>query len=129
MQWRRDRDRERDLDRELRSDLELEAEEQKQAGLSSEEARYAAERAFGNVTLVKEEIREMDRLTWFERLANDLRYGSRSLKNSPGFAAVAILTAVLGIGANTSIFSVVYAVLLRPLPYKDAGRLVAPMNV
>src|SRR5258708_2371593 len=126
---RRQKDREQDLERELRSDLELEAEEQRQAGLSPEEAREAARRAFGNPTLVKEETREMWRFTWFDRLANDLRYGCRNLKNNPGFAAVVILTAALGIGSNTSIFSVVYAVLLRPLPYKDAGRLVAPTNV
>jgi putative ABC transport system permease protein len=129
MRWWRQRDRERDLDRELRSDLELEAEEQRQAGLSPEHARYAAQRALGNTTLVKEETRQVWRFTWFDRLANDLRYGCRNLKNSPGFAAVVILTAALGIGSNTSIFSVVYAVLLRPLPYKDAGRLVVPANL
>ena len=95
MRWRRQRDRERDLDRELRSDLELEAEEQRQAGLSPEHARYAAQRAFGNATLVREETRKMWRFTWFDRLANDLRYGCRNLKNSPGFAAVVILTAAL----------------------------------
>ena len=67
-------------------------------------------------------------LTWFDRLAADLRYAARSLRNNPSFAAVVILTAALGIGANTSIFSVVYAVLLRPLPYRDAARLVAPTN-
>ena len=70
----------------------------------------------------------MWRLTWLDRLAADLRYAVRSLRNNPSFAAVVILTAALGIGANTSIFSVVYAVLLRPLPYRDAARLVAPTN-
>src|SRR6516225_8452614 len=68
------------------------------------------------------------RSQWFDRLATDLRYGCRALKNKPGFAAVAILTAALGIGAKTSIFSVVNAVLLRPLPYNDPARLVVPTN-
>src|SRR5438309_1638456 len=64
-----------------------------------------------------------------DRLTQDLRYGYRGLKRNPGFAALAILTAALGIGANTSIFSVVDAVLLRPLPYPHAERLVSPVNV
>jgi putative ABC transport system permease protein len=128
MRWLRRKHREQDLDRELRSDLELEAEELEQAGMSPDQAHYAARRAFGNLTRVKEEIREMWQLTWFDRLAADLRYGCRSLGNNPAFAAVVILTAALGIGANTSIFSVVYAVLLRPLPYREPARLVAPTN-
>ncbi len=128
MRWRRHKHREHDLDRELRSDLDLEAEELEQAGLPPDQARYAAQRAFGNIARVKEEIREMWRLTWLDRLAADLRYASRSLRNNPSFAAVVILTAALGIGANTSVFSVVYAVLLRPLPYRDAARLVASTN-
>ena len=129
MRWLGRKQHERDLDREIRADVELEAEEQRAAGLSPEAAHSAALRAFGNTTWVKEETRAMWRSLWFDRLAGDLRYGCRALKNNPGFAAVAILTAALGIGANTSIFSVVYAVLLHPLPYKDAGRLVAPTNI
>ena len=66
---------------------------------------------------------------WLDRFVQDLRYGCRMLNRNRGFAAVAILTAALGIGANTSIFSVVDAVLLRPLPYRDAGRLVSPVNI
>jgi putative ABC transport system permease protein len=128
MRWLRRKHREHDLERELRSDLELEAEELQQAGLPPEQARHAAQRAFGNITRVQEEIREMWQFTWLDRLAADLRYACRSLRNNPAFAAVVILTAALGIGANTSIFSVVYAVLLRPLPYRDAARLVAPTN-
>ena len=129
MWGRRKRERERDLDRELRADLELETEERRRAGLSPEEARYAAQRALGNAARVKEEVRESWGFAWWDRLANDLRYGCRNLKNNPGFAAVVILTAALGIGSNTAIFSVVYAVLLRPLPYPDAGRLMTPQNV
>jgi predicted permease len=94
-----------------------------------EEAHHAAQRAFGNITLIQEATRETWGFMWLDELSQDLRYGFRALKNNPGFSAVAILTAALGIGANTSIFTLVNAVLLRPLPYKDAERLVSPVNV
>src|SRR3954470_11079004 len=128
MRWKRS-GRESDLERELRAHLELEAEEQEENHLTSEQARFAARRALGNPTLIQENTREVWGGLWLDRLAQDLRYGARMLQNKPGFAAVAILSAALGIGANTSIFSVVDAVLLRPLPYKDAGRLVTPVNI
>ncbi len=121
MRWGRKR-REEDLERELRTHLELEAEEH-------QGNRYAAQRALGNTTLIKESTREAWGFAWWDRLSQDLRYGCRVLKNNRGFSAVAILTAALGIGATTSIFGVVNAVLLRPLPYRDAGRLVSPVNV
>jgi putative ABC transport system permease protein len=128
MRWWR-RQRERDLERELRSDLELEADEQRERGLSAGDARRAAHRAFGNAALIGEATREAWGYAWAERLVQDLRYAWRAWRTNPGFAAVMILTAALGIGANTAIFSVIDAVLLRPLPFPDAERLVCPMIV
>ena len=108
MRWGRKK-REEALERELQSHLELEAEVQRENQLTPEEAHYAALRAFGNTTLLKEATRETWGFTWLDKLSQDLRYGCRALKNNPGFAAVAILTASLGIGANTSIFTMVNA--------------------
>ncbi len=124
MSWLRRNRFEHELDRELRADLDLEAEEQQSCGLSTEQARHAAHRAFGNITLTKEEVRRMSGRTSFEILIQDLRYALRTLSKSPGFAATAILTLALGIGASTAIFTVIDTVLLQPLAYRDSGSLV-----
>ncbi|HKA91462.1 MAG TPA: ABC transporter permease [Haliangiales bacterium] len=115
---------EAELDEEIRTHLELETEEKIAAGLPPDEARRAARRRFGNVALTKEDTRAMWGLGIVGILWSDLKHGARVLRRRPGFAATAVLSLALGIGASTAMFSVVDGVLLRSLPYPDPDRIV-----
>ena len=129
MKWWQIRKRDRDLERELRSDLDLEEEEQRERGVSPKEVHFAALRAFGNATLIREQTHEAWGWARFERFWQDVRYVLRQMVKSPGFALVVVLVLALAIGANASVFSVLNAVLLRPLEFSNADRLVEITSV
>jgi hypothetical protein len=110
---------EADLDQEIHSHLKMLTEENLRAGMSPEEARRAAHIELGGIEQLKEQVREERIGNWLQSVASDCRFALRQLHKSPGFTAVVILTLAFGIGANTAIFSVVEAVVLAPLPFRQ----------
>ena len=115
---------EADLDEELRLHLDLERERRRDTGMPETEARRAARRTLGNATLIRERTRDVWGWRWLDDLGRDVRHAVRGLRRSPGFTATVVLVLALGIGANTAMFSIVYGMLIRPLPYRDGERIV-----
>lgn len=124
MFWRRKRSAD-DFRDEIHAHLQLEANELKSEGWDEDKAPSAARKAFGNLTGAEERFYESRRPGWFDDVLRDVQYGFSTMRRNPGFTVAAVLTLTLGIGVNTTIFSFVNALLLRPLPVPDSSRLIS----
>lgn len=118
------REFDREMAEEMTAHVERETEQNIRRGLPRDEAHYAALRAFGGVEQLKERERDARGWRWLDDLSRDVRCAVRQLAKSPGFTAVTVLTLALGVGAATALFSALHGILLRPLPFPDADRLV-----
>jgi hypothetical protein len=115
------RRKQKDLEAEIEAHLALEADHLQNQGLTDEQAKTAARRAFGNTTLITERCYEKGRWVWLDSVVGDIRHTVRALVKARGFTATVLITLALGIGANTAVFTVLKTVLLDPLPYPDSG--------
>src|ERR671916_411614 len=115
----------RDIDREMAFHIAERADQLRRGGMSEKDAQLEARRRFGNRTVLGERTRDADVLTWVESVLGDLRYALRNLRRSPGFALVAAASLTLGIGANTAIYTLIDAVMVRPLPVPHPEQIVA----
>src|SRR5688572_15516696 len=122
------RKRDAEMAEEMRLHLELQTERNRAAGMNEGDSRYAALRQFGGVEQIKEQCRDQRSSVWLEQTLRDIRFAGRMLRKNRGFAFAATMSLALCIGANTAIFSMLYALVIRPLPFHESERIVEIYN-